>query len=101
MKTSNARKQIYIFKFCHKKLGKLGSRVISGIAAEIIMIAGYFVFEGFLYGFVPSAVNIPANGMQGIVGLVLGVVIMKLFEKNINMPILIHQINNLLTSIQI
>ena len=70
------------FKLMHKKLGSMPSRIISGIAAEMVMILGYFVFEGFLYGFVPSAVNIPANGVQGIAGLILGVVLIKVFEKN-------------------
>lgn len=72
----------YGFKLLHKKLGNLPSRIISGVAAEIMMILGYFVFEGFLYGFVPSMVNIPANGVQGIAGLVIGIVLMKVFEKS-------------------
>ena len=46
------------------------------------MILGYFVFEGFLYGFIPSAVNIPANGVQGIAGLIIGVILIKVFEKS-------------------
>ncbi len=68
--------------FLRRKLGNLWSAIISGAAAELVMILGYFVFEGFLYGFIPSAVNIPANGMQGIAGLVLGVVLLKVFEKS-------------------
>ncbi len=70
----------YGFNLCHKRAGRMVSRIISGIASELIMIFGYFVFEGFLYGFVPSVVNIPANGMQGMAGLVLGIVIIKVFE---------------------
>ena len=72
----------YGFKLLHNKLGDLPSRIVSGIVAEIVMILGYFVFEGFLYGFIPSAVNIPANGVQGIAGLIIGVVLMKVFEKS-------------------
>lgn len=56
------------------------SRIISGILAELTMVTGYFVFEGFLYGFVPSAVNIPANGVQGVAGLVFGMMLVKVFE---------------------
>ena len=58
------------------------SRIISGIAAELIMVLGYFAFEGFLYGFLPSAVNIPANAVQGVAGLILGTVLIRIFEKN-------------------
>ena len=71
----------YGFKLLHNKMGNLPSRIITGILAEIMMILGYFVFEGFLYGFVPSLVNIPANGVQGIAGLIIGVILIKIFEK--------------------
>lgn len=72
----------YGFKMLRKKIGNLPSRIISGVFAEIIMILGYFVFEGFMYGFVPSLVNIPANGMQAIANLIIGVILIKVFEKN-------------------
>ena len=71
----------YGFKLLHSKVGNLPSRIIGGVLAETIMILGYFVFEGFMYGFVPSLVNIPANGVQGIAGLIIGVVLIKIFEK--------------------
>ncbi len=71
----------YGFKLLYKKLGNLPCRIIAGIVAEVVMILGYFVFEGFLYGFVPSVVNIPANGIQGIAGLILGCILVKIFEK--------------------
>ena len=70
------------FKLLRKKNGTLASNVISGIAAELLMVLGYFVFEGFLYGFEPSVVNIPANAVQGAAGLLLGVILTKIFEKN-------------------
>ncbi len=72
----------YGFHLLHKKLGNLPSLIISGVAAESMMIAGYFVFEGFMYGFIPSLVNIPANGIQGVAGLVLGITLMRLIEKS-------------------
>ena len=71
----------YGFKLLHNKIGNLQSKIIAGIFAEIMMILGYFVFEGFLYGFAPSLVNIPANGVQGIAGLIIAVVLIKFFEK--------------------
>ncbi len=72
----------YGYKLLHKKLSNLPSRIITGIVAETVMILGYFVFEGFLYGFGTSAVNIPANGVQGIAGLILGCILVKVFEKS-------------------
>ena len=73
----------WLFNVLCGKAGNFPSRIISGIIAEIIMVAGYFLFEGFLYGFAPSLVNIPANAVQGAVGLVLGVIIVKALEKNV------------------
>ena len=70
------------FKLLHKMLGNLPSRIVTGIAAEVVMVLGYFVFEGFLYGFGPSAVNIPANGAQGVAGIILGCLLVKIFEKS-------------------
>lgn len=72
----------FIFTSMSKKSGKLLSRVVSGVAAEILMILGYFVFEGFMYGFIPSAVNVPPNGVQGIAGLIIGTVLIKTAEKS-------------------
>ena len=71
----------FCFKRLHNKLGNTPSRIIGGIIAEIVMVLGYFVFEGFMYGFIPSAVNIPANAMQGVAGLIIGLILAKLFEK--------------------
>lgn len=72
----------YGFKLLRHKIGALPSRILTGITAEMVMILGYFVFEGCLYGFGPSAVNIPANGVQGVAGLILGCVLVKIFEKS-------------------
>lgn len=72
----------YGFKLLHSKLGNISSRIISGIVAEVVMVAGYFIFEGFLYGFGPSLVNIPANVIQGVAGLIIGTILVKVFEKS-------------------
>ena len=72
----------FCFKGMHSKLGNTASRIIGGTLAEIEMVMGYFVFEGFLYGFVPSAVNIPANAVQGIAGIIVGLVLVRIFEKS-------------------
>ena len=72
----------YGFRGLHRKHGiKLLAWGCSGFVAEVAMILGYFVFEGFLYGFAPSLVNIPANGVQGVAGLILGCLLAKAFEK--------------------
>ena len=71
--------------FCSRRIENkpisILSRIISGSLAEIIMVLGYFVFEGFLYGFEPSAINIPANAIQGLLGLIIGIILVKIFQK--------------------
>lgn len=69
------------FKLMNKRIGRLPSQIIGAVLAEIVMVFGYFVFEGFMYGFVPSAVNIPANAVQGAAGLILGIILVKVFER--------------------
>lgn len=61
---------------------KMGKRFLGALAAEVAMILGYFVFESFLYGPAPSALNIPANGVQGVFGLIVGLLLIKVIEKN-------------------
>lgn len=70
------------FRLLHKKVSDLPSRIISGTAAEMLMILGYYVFEGCMYGFGPSVVNIPANAVQGIAGLIIGIILTKVFVKS-------------------
>ena len=69
------------FKFLNKKIGKFYSRLIGATLAEILMALGYFIFEGFMYGFAPSVVNIPANCIQGVAGLVIGMVLIQVLDK--------------------
>lgn len=71
----------YGYKLLKDKCSNLASKIISGIAAEIVMLVGYFLFAGILYGFGPAVVNIPANAVQGIAGVVIGIILMKIFEK--------------------
>lgn len=72
----------FCFKVMHNKLGNFPSRVVGALLAEIVMIFGYFIFEGFMYGFVPSLVNIPANITQGIAGFIIGLILIRFFEKS-------------------
>lgn len=72
----------YGIKTIPKKANSFAAKIVSGALAEIWMGVGYFLFEGLLYGFAPSAVNIPANCIQGVAGLVLGCALIKIFEKN-------------------
>ena len=72
----------YGFKALREKTGGLAARICSGAAAELWMVLGYYLFEVFMYGFAPSAVNLLPNGVQGAAGLILGVALTKALEKS-------------------
>ena len=71
----------FVFKKLSKKTKEEVAEIFSGIVAETIMVIGYYIFEGFMYGFVASAVNILPNVFQGVAGIVLGVILIKIFRK--------------------
>ncbi|MBQ4612179.1 MAG: ECF transporter S component [Clostridia bacterium] len=68
-----------IARALHKK--PLISKIFGGTLAEIVMIGGYLAFESVLYGFVPSLANVPANAIQGLAGLLVGLILIRIFEK--------------------
>jgi len=71
----------YTYRILHRKGSGTAVRIGGGIAAEVFMVAGYLLFEGLLYGFGPSLVNVLPNGVQGAFGLALGVILIKVVEK--------------------
>jgi uncharacterized membrane protein len=56
---------------------------VSAILAELLMVGGYYLFEGILYGFIPSLANIPANLIQALGGIIFGIVLNKAIGKYI------------------
>ncbi len=70
-----------ILKGISSKCGNTASKIIGGVLAEVIMVAGYYVFEGFMYGFIPSVANMPFNAIQGAAGLIAGLLLVNIFEK--------------------
>lgn len=56
--------------------------VVGGFVGEVVMVGGYFVYEAaaLQYG-IGAVVGIPANLVQGAVGLVIGLLLLKVFQK--------------------
>ena len=71
--------------FLLRKLPK-GARLISGLAAIVVLTAGYLLFEGILYGFAPSLVNVLPNALQGVAGLALGLAMVRIVENSNLIP---------------
>ena len=62
---------------------KRGALIVSGIAGELLMTIGYFGFTALLLGKgLGAALSIPGDLVQGATGIVIGVVLMKLFERS-------------------
>lgn len=62
---------------------KRGALVVSGIVGELIMVAGYFGFTALLLGKgLGASLSIPGDLVQGATGIVIGIVLMKLFERS-------------------
>ena len=72
----------YGYKWLHHELGRLPSRIITGVVAEFGMVLGYCAFESVLYGFGAAALNLFSNGMQGVVGMIVGVVLIQILDKS-------------------
>lgn len=74
----------YVYKALSKNKDSYKSYAVSlgGIIAEIIMILGYFLYEGiFIVGYSGAAVGIPGNCIQGITGVVGTVLLLKVLNK--------------------
>lgn len=71
--------------FFAKALAKkpLIGKILSGIAAETIMVLGYFGYEAIILGYgIAAAGSIFSNVMQGIVGIIAGIAVTTAIEKN-------------------
>ncbi len=64
------------------KVYHIAGYVLSGIAAEILMIAGYFLYESIFLGYgLAAAASIGSNAIQGVTSLVLGVVVVLILQQ--------------------
>ena len=72
----------YLFRLFSKLLNNPLGFVISALCSELIMVAGYFLFEGFLYGFGASVINIPFNLIQGAFAIAVSNIIASILFTN-------------------
>lgn len=63
--------------------GSSAGRVLGGVAAELLMVAGYFGYASLLLGKgLAAAASIPGNLVQGAVGLAAGVMLMAVMVRS-------------------
>ena len=53
-------------------------RILSAIAGELVMVAGYFLFELVLYGFGGATLSLVGNFTQGACATVCAVIIISI-----------------------
>lgn len=70
----------FVFKVLSKK--PFIARLIGGIAAESVMVLGYFGYEAVIYGLSSASANILFNTVQGTVGLIIAIIIINIISKN-------------------
>ena len=74
-----------LIKHSTPKLLPIWRALFSGIAAELVMVAGYFAYETILYGVPTALLNIPFNLAQGGIAIVAATVLSLVLSK-IPMP---------------
>lgn len=63
--------------------GSSAGRVLGGVAAELLMVAGYFGYASLLLGKgLAAAASIPGNLVQGAVGLAAGLMLMAVMVRS-------------------
>ena len=58
--------------------GKIPALIVGAIAGEVLMVLGYFAYEGLALGYgLAAAASIPGNALQGAAGAVVGILAYK------------------------
>ena len=63
------------------KPGNVLQTALAFILAEVVMVAGYFAFEAVMYGVAAAAGAIVPNAIQGLGGVVVGILCMLLVPR--------------------
>ena len=71
-----------LFALVCKKTNKLVASISSGVIAGVIMVVGYYLFEGVLYGFISPLANIPANAVQAVGGVIFSTILYAVLNKS-------------------
>ncbi|MCH5205252.1 MAG: ECF transporter S component [Oscillospiraceae bacterium] len=58
--------------------------ITGGIAAELIMVAGYYLYAAVFLsrGFVVALESVPGNIVQGVIGIIIGLVVIEILAKS-------------------
>ena len=84
IKATMAVVSYFVFKRLNKNRNTVLALLPAAAAAEMIMILGYAVFAGFLYGSVSTALlSVPENIVQGVFGAAVSVTLYHALRRNV------------------
>ena len=84
IKAAMAVVSYFVYKRLSQNRKSFFARLAGAAAAEIIMILGYAVFAGVLYGSFSSALlSVPENIVQGVFGVSVSVPLYELLRRNV------------------
>ena len=84
IKAAMAVVSFYVFKTVNTKFSSLPSRIAAAVSAEVVMMAGYTVFEAIMYHSMSAAVlGLPGNIVQGALGAAVSVAVYELVIKRV------------------
>lgn len=66
---------VVLIKHGLPKLSEVWRALLSGVAAELVMVTGYFAYEVILYGAATALLNIPFNLAQGGIAIAAAIVL--------------------------
>lgn len=71
-----------MIKWLSSFMNKTVAVIISAVFAEAVMIIGYYIFEGFIYGFQAALLSMPGNAIQSVAGIVTGTLLVKMYQRH-------------------
>ena len=63
------------------KMSAILRTLVSGVAAELVMVTGYFLYEVILYGAATAFLNVPFNLVQGGIAIVTAILLSFVLSK--------------------
>lgn len=73
-----------VFRLVSGKSNSLSGRIAGAVTAEVVMIAGYFLYEAALYrSFAAASLGILSNSVQGLMGVISSVIIYEAVVKRL------------------
>ena len=63
-----------------KPLFRFTGYFTSSVLAELLMVAGYYLFEAALYGFGAALTSVPGNLLQGAAAVIIGNIVISVLD---------------------